>query len=90
LARPFPRPSCDTSLSIASGFTFVAAAGSSIELIQGHDGSDSIDASALTSTVTIVGHAGNDRIILGSGDDGAFGFDGDATSLADSRHRAFR
>ncbi len=63
--------------SAVAGWVFVATDVQAIEGIQGHNGSDRIDASARTLTITIVTHAGNDTVLGGSGDDAIQAFDGD-------------
>jgi serralysin len=67
--------------TVPSGFTFTASAASSLELIQGNDGNDSINAAALTTTVTIIAFAGNDTLRGGSGDDALSGLEGNDSLL---------
>lgn len=61
-----------------TGFLFTAVAGRGIEVIQGHDGHDRIDAAALPAgqNISIIGHGGNDTLRGGAGDDALDGFDG--------------
>lgn len=58
-----------SATTAATGLTFTLAAGASIELLQGHNGNDYLDASALTTTISIVTFDGHDTVFCGSGDD---------------------
>jgi Ca2+-binding RTX toxin-like protein len=65
----------DTS-TIANGFIFNFL-GTEIEYANANHGNDVVDATGMTTTVTIVGFRGNDILTGGSGDDVIYGFEDD-------------